>query len=334
MNAVKKTTQLALSLFITMTGMFTSCVEDEQAPFSGGEGSGFYVQLPGYGEFYWGSEVVLKGNSLSEISKIYVEGISPDMDEDKLENGDYANMADMNGDGIPDEFQRIEARITERTDKELTFILPANTTTGSAMVYYERGEELRSLNVLNNIMGQSINCYLDEEAGKYIITIYGDTPSAEDRVYVQYIKYDYNTGESVPVTGEWIEAPLLSSDETSLQAQPVGVGEMRVRYVHNGEEIVFPYTVNVEPMYIIRFPEGDYYAGDEVTITGGFFEEGDVITLNSIPVEIVSIDTELDALTFRIPEDALYNQHVWLYRNGLDYFVKEIYVQERNQPIQ
>ena len=84
-------------------------------------------------------------------------------------------------------------------------------------------------------------------------------------------------------------------------------------------------------MYIIRFPEGtNYYAGDEVTITGGFFEEGDVISLNSVPAEIISIDTERDALTFRIPENSLYNQQVWINRNGLDFFVKEIYVQERN----
>lgn len=62
-----------------MTGMFTSCVEDEQAPFSGGEDSGFYVQLPGYGSFIYGSEVLLKGNMLSEISKVYVERQTPEI---------------------------------------------------------------------------------------------------------------------------------------------------------------------------------------------------------------------------------------------------------------
>ena len=43
------------------------------------------------------------------------------MDEEKLENGDYADMPDTNGDGIPDEFQRVEARIDGHTDKELAF---------------------------------------------------------------------------------------------------------------------------------------------------------------------------------------------------------------------
>lgn len=330
MNVTKRVIRLASSLFIVMTGMLASCVEDEQAPFSGGEGNGFYVQIPGYGTFYWGSEVVLKGNDLSEITKVYVEGISPDMDEDKWENGDYDGMSDMDGDGIPDEFQRIEARITERTNQELTFILPANTERESAMVYYERGGELQALNVLDNVFEPSMSCYLNEEADNYVITIYGDAPLSDDRVYVQYLKYD-DWGEAFPVTGEWIEVPVISSDETGLIAQPIGVGEMRVRYVHNGEEIVFSYTAYVEPMYIIRFPEGtNYDAGDEVTITGGFFEENDVITLNSVPAEIVSIDTERDALTFRIPENSLYDQQVWLNRNGLDFFVKEIYVQERN----
>ena len=331
MRTIKK--WFSFPLLLLMTGIGTACVEEERAPYSGGEGEGFYVQLPGFGEFYLGSEVLLKGNALSEISKVYVEGISPDMDEEKLENGDYADMPDTNGDGIPDEFQRVEARIDGHTDKELAFILPANAATGSAMVYYERRGELCALNVLNNIMEQSFDYYADE-TDRYI-TIYGDTPLEDDKVYVQYTKYDYEQGQTVPITGEWIEMPFLSSDENSLKVSLIGIGEMRIMYVHNGEEILFPnYYINVEPMDIVRFPEGEYYAGDEVTITGGFFEEGDVIALNSEPVEIVSIDKERDALTFRIPEDALFRQQVWLHRYGLDYFVKEIYVQERNQSIQ
>ncbi len=62
--------------------------------------------------------------------------------------------------------------------------------------------------------------------------------------------------------GEWIEMPFLSSDENSLKVSLIGIGEMRIMYVHNGEEILFPnYYINVEPMDIVRFPEGEYYAG-------------------------------------------------------------------------
>lgn len=331
MRAIEK--WFTLSLLLVITWISTACVEEERAPYSGGEEDGFYVQLPGFGEFYVGSEVKLKGNALSEISKVYVEGINPDIDEEKLENGEYAGLPDANGDGIPDEFQRVEARISSHTDKELSFILPANAATGSAMVYYERRGELRALNVLDNIMEQSLD-YFADETDRYI-TIYGDTPLEGDKVYVQYTMYDYEQGQTVPITGEWIEMPFISSDENSLKVGLKGIGEMRVMYVHNGEEILFPnYYINVEPMNVIRFPETDYYAGDEVTITGGSFEEGDVITLNSVPAEIISIDIAHDALTFRIPENALYDQHVWLCRNGFDYFVKEIYVQERTQSIQ
>lgn len=332
MNVIKMTTKFALILLFALVGICVSCVEEEQAPFSEGAETGFYVQMPGYGEFYIGSEVVLKGSHLSEISKVYVEGISPDFDLDKLENGEYAGLPDLNADGIPDEFQRIKARIAECTDNELVFILPAGTNMGSATLYYERGEELIVLNVLDNIREFAVD-YYEEEDG-FVIMIMGDTPLPDDKVYLQYVKRYSEWGEAV-LTGEWIEAPIISMDENILKVKPMGVGETYVLYVHNGETISCSYSIYLEPMYSIQFPENtDYYAGDEVTITGGFFVEGDVITIDSVPVEIISIDTARDALTFRIPENMYGHRQIWLYRYGIDYYVSEIEVKEKQVRIQ
>ena len=100
--------------------------------------------------------------------------------------------------------------------------------------------------------------------------------------------------------------------------------------MHRGEDILLSGVVNIEPRHCIRFPQADwYYQGDEVTLAGCLFEEGDTITLNGVPAEIVSIDTTDDALTFRIPENVTGYQSVNLCRYGVEYNLAEIVVYER-----
>ena len=307
MNVTRRTMQLALSLFVAITGVFTSCVEDEQAPFSGGEDSGFYVQLPGYGSFFIGSEVVLKGNRLSEISKVYVE-------EANTEDG-----------GVSPSQNRIEARITSKTNNELVFVLPAGAATGEPMIYYEHGGEIHPLNVLS--VGEPWVFLYEEER---IIVLSGEEPLADDKIYFQCLKQDEYTGEMVPATGEWIESSFIYSETYGWTVEMVCLGATYVRLVHRGEDILLSDVVNIEPRYYIRFPQTDeYYQGDEVTLTGGLFEEGDVIAVNGVPAEIVSIDTANDALTFRIPESVLGYQSVSLWRYGVEYSLAEILVYVR-----
>ncbi|WP_296258905.1 hypothetical protein [uncultured Phocaeicola sp.] len=301
--------RLALSLFITMTGMFTSCVEDEQAPFSGGEDSGFYVQLPGYGSFIYGSEVLLKGNMLSEISKVYVE---------------KANTGNSDGTSSANQ-SRIEARITNKTNNELTFVIPAGSATGEPMIYYERGGETHPLNVLP-VSEPWVFLYEEER----VIILSGEEPLADDKIYFQCLKYDEDTGNVTPVTGEWIESSFVYSEMYGWTVEMVCLGATYVRWVHRGEDILLSGVVNIEPRHCIRFPQADWYCqGDEVTLAGGLFEEGDTITLNGVPAEIVSIDTTDDALTFRIPENVTGYQSVNLCRYGVEYNLAEIVVYER-----
>lgn len=326
MNTMK---WLALFLLFGMASICVSCVEDEQAPYSGEEDSGFYVQMPGYGEFYIGSEVVLKGNRLSEITNVYVLGAITDSDEEDWGIGNNGDWSGSDQDGVFEDSQLIEANIVKRTETELTFVLPVGTTIGRAMVCYKRGGELKSLNILNNIIEPLITCLYDEAAGCSIV-IDNIRPSADDKVYMQGMKYDSGLGEMVPATDQWREAPVLFSDEHSLTVGPAGIGEMRVLYVHGGDEMLLPSLVNVYPEWCVRFSQdAEYREGDEVTITGGFFEEEDMITLNGVLVDIVSIDTVNDTLTFRIPQGCTGVQQVYLYRYLLEYFVAEIYVQER-----
>ena len=309
MNATRRTMQLALSLFIAVTGMFVSCVKDEQAPFSGGEDSEFYVQLPGYKSFIIGSEVVLKGNKLSEISKVYVEKAN-------TEGSGESPSANRN---------RIEARITSKTNNELVFVLPAGTAMGEPMIYYEREGETHPLNVLP--VGEPwVSLYEDER----VIVFRGEAPLADDKIYFQCLKQDEDTGQMAPVTGEWIESSFTYSETYGWTVEMVCLGATYVRLVHRGEDFLLSGVVNIEPRYCIRFPQTDWYhQGDEVTLTGGLFEEGDVIAVNGVPAEIVSIDTANDALTFRIPESVLGYQSVSLWRYGVEYSLAEILVYVR-----
>lgn len=306
-----------LLLLFGMVGVCISCLEDEQPPYSDGEDSGFYIQIPGDGVFYVGSEVLLKGNDLLEVTNVYVQGKSDISSDD-------SGWSDVDGDGVLDEFPTVEARIVNHTDTELIFILPLETKSGSTAVYYKRGEELEIINVLNNIVEPSVGTLYDEMDG-YSIVIRNVPSSKEDKVYLQVTKYDYDLGGTVPISGEWEEASILFCEEHSVTVKPTNVGCMNVLYMHGGEKVQISGQVDINPADCICFLKGnEYEEGDEVAIIGGFFREGDAITLNSRPVEIVSIDMEKDELIFRIPQGCVGTQKVSLHRYLLEYPIATI----------
>lgn len=317
---------LPLSLFAVSVFM-VSCVEDEEPPQGWGN-DGFYVRMPEYGNFYIGSEVLLKGSNLTEITNIYIDGMDPDFDWENFDINDYPNSSDKNSDGIPDNLQRIEARIINKTDNELIFVIPAGAESGSPMLYYNRGSGIERINELNYINDYEV--YITEdEIGDYWLCIKGDMPLEDDKIYVQHLNYsDALQGVNSGV-GPVIELPVEYMNDNMIAVRPKGLGEMIVILAHNNEIIHLTKTVYMDPMSFVSFPQNvEFFQGDLVTISGGCFMEDDVITLNDIPVEIVSVNQTDDTLTFRIPNDCLGYQQVRIFRYNTDFYLTEINVRQ------
>lgn len=120
MKDLLKLSKHAFALLI-MAIMVTSCVEDEQNPYSlnGNEGQDnakIEVKLPNpnYISFYVGDEVVVKGSGLKDDDEIYVRFVY-----DEEESGE-----DINGDGILQKSINAKAEIKECSSEKLIFFVP------------------------------------------------------------------------------------------------------------------------------------------------------------------------------------------------------------------
>lgn len=305
-----------------------SCVENEEPP-SGLNNDNFYVRMPENGDFYIGSEVLLRGRNLTKITNIYTEGMDPEFDWKNFDINDYPYGTDENFDDIPDELQIVESRIISKTENELVFIVPAGTFLGNTMLYFDRGNGIEKLNRLNYINDYDV--YITEDiAGVFWLSINGGTPSEDDKVYVQHVNYfDVWQGVNSGI-GPVIELPIEFMNENALAVKPKGLGDMIVTLFRNGEFIRQTKNVYLDPMYFISFPQNvEFFQGDMIAISGGCFMEDDVITLNDVPVEIISVNQTDDTLIFRIPNDCLGYQEVKIYRYNKDFYITEIYVREK-----
>lgn len=302
--------------------VMSACVEDEQAPFSGGagdgSGSGSYinVKLPSHGDFYPGSVVMLSGSGFSGSDRVLVKNDFGDSGYDSSD-GSF----DYNGDGVPDAVGEVEAKVQSWSDDHLFFIIPGEVVTNNVYVYFVRDGVKYTLGRLS-VNYVYLN-YSSQEGDLMRISLAGGGFEDDvNRVYVRYM--GYNPAGNMVVGNAKHEASITSVSYSALDVEVYAVGEMQLIYSRNGEEHVVG-TVMADPYTAVQFPPmgSVYYPGYEVNLQGRCFIDGDRIRLLCTETNsYVDAETTVgaDGISFVVPKhsnDDTANYVVYLLRDGV-----------------
>lgn len=250
----------------------TACVEDEQAPFTGGDGqSGALVdvKLPSYGDFYPGSVVTLRGSGFSAADRVLVQNGYGDGSQPGV-----GGNVDYNGDGEPDVLTDVEADVLGHGENYLDFAVPGEIVWSEATVSIVRDGVKHPVGRL--YVNHASVGYCAQDGNMTQITVYGGDFAEGDRVLLRSIGY---ADGSLQLANVWQEARVLSADGGQLIAEAGVLGEVQVFIEHNGERS-FAGTAYADISQSVQFASGyEFYPGATVAIGGRCFLEGDRVAL-------------------------------------------------------
>lgn len=312
-----------------LTGIFTSCVEKEQAPYfdDGEEGtdgntSGYFIDAklpaPDMISFYVGDEVIVKGSGFSSSDEIYLRNYDYEYNEDADRNGEYNPL-------------NIKAEIKEVNSDRLTFIVPEEFNPVLSHIYQGQGMVFLMRNGREHKLGDiNFNSFTSNTDG-YTIYINGERFNNNDKVYYQNIIID-DYSDGYQLIGEKQELPIMNINEHGMEAiNKYALGFFMIFVERNGiiTECYGDYSNEIAAKDVIRLENDTFIPGYEVILRAPGFLDSDEFILKGYdnnPIELSFNRVENyeyeEVISLTVPQnitDGYYK--LIIKRNGIEHII-------------